>query len=61
MREEGPTRKKMRYFKIPLSQNFVWKVEDYSGPTDMCQWCLRSKIGVWQMPLFKFLRPETWR
>jgi len=22
---------------------------------DTCQWRLRSKIGVWQMPLFKFL------
>ena len=28
---------------------------------DTCQWHLRSKIGVWQMPLFKFLRPEIWR
>jgi len=31
------------------------------GSNDTCQWCLRSKIGVWQMPLFKFLRPEIWR
>jgi len=23
---------------------------------DTCQWHLRSKIGVWQMPIFKFLR-----
>jgi len=26
------------------------------GSNDTCQWHLRSKIGVWQMPLFKFLR-----
>ena len=26
------------------------------GPNDTCQWHVRSKIGVWQMPLFKFLR-----
>jgi hypothetical protein len=25
------------------------------------RWNLRSKIGVWQMPLFKFLHPERWR
>ena len=25
------------------------------------RWYLRSKIGVWQMPLFKFLQPEIWR
>jgi len=52
---------KMRYFKIPLCRNFVWKVRDYSGPNDTCQWCLRSKIGVWQMPIFKFIRPKIWR
>jgi len=40
--------KKMRYFKIPLCRNFVWKVEDYFGPKGVCQWCLKSKIGVWQ-------------
>jgi len=51
----------MRYFKIPLYRNFVWKVRDYSGSNDACQWYLRSKIGVWQMPLFKFLRPKIWR
>jgi len=39
---------KMRYFKIPLCRNFVWKVGDYLGLNDACQWCLRSKIGVWQ-------------
>jgi len=38
---------KMRYFKIPLCRNFVWKFGDYSGLNDACQWCLRSKIGVW--------------
>jgi len=37
MREEGPTRnQKMRYFKIPLCRNFVWKARDYSGPDDTC-------------------------
>jgi hypothetical protein len=25
------------------------------------KWDLRSKIGVWQMPLFKFLHPKRWR
>jgi len=40
-------KKNMRYFKIPLCRNFVWKVRDYSGSDDTCQWCLRSKIGVW--------------
>jgi len=40
---------KMRYFKIPLCRNFVWKVGDYSGPKDVCQWCLRSKNGVWHI------------
>jgi hypothetical protein len=25
------------------------------------KWDLRSKIGIWQMPLFKFLHPEIWR
>jgi len=39
----------MRYFKIPLYRNFVWKVSDYSASDDTCQWCLRSKIGVWQL------------
>jgi len=49
MREEGPNRnKKMRYFKIPLCQNFVRKVRVYSAPSDTCQCYLRSKIGVWQ-------------
>jgi len=63
MREEGPTwnKKKKRYFKILLCRNFVRKVRDYSGLDDTCQWCLRSKIGVWQMPLFKFLRLKIWR
>jgi len=51
-REEGPNRnKKMRYFKIPLCRNFVWKIGDYFGPNDACQWCLRSKIGVWQLSI----------
>jgi len=62
MSEEGPTQnKKMRYFKIPLCRNFVRKVGDNSASNDTCLWSLRSKIGVWQMPLFKFLRPEIWR
>jgi len=53
MREEGPNRnQKMRYFKIPLCRNFVWKVGDYSGPDDVCQWCLRTKIGVWHFETF---------
>jgi len=60
-KRKGPdSEPKMRYFKIPLCRNFVWKVGDYSGLNDACQWCLRSKIGVWQMPLCKFLRPEIW-
>jgi len=58
---EPDSEPKMRYFKIPLCRNFVWKAGDYSGPKDVCQWCIRSKIGVWQMLLFKFLRPEIWR
>jgi len=33
MSEEGPTR----------------KVSDYSGSDDTCQWCLRSKIGIWHI------------
>jgi len=37
----------MRYFKIPLCQNFIRKVRVYSGPSDTCPWYLRSKIGVW--------------
>jgi len=41
--------KKMRYFKILLCRNFVRKVKDYFGLDDACQWCLRSKIGVWQL------------
>jgi len=41
--------KKMRYFKIPLCRNFAWKIGDYFGPNDACQWCLRSKIGVWHI------------
>jgi len=49
----GPeSEQKMRYFKIPLCRNFVWKVGDYSGPNDACQWCLRSKIGVWHYYLW---------
>jgi len=52
---------KMRYFKIPLCRIFHWNVRDRIGLGDMCQWYLRSKIGVWQMPLFKFLRPKIWR
>jgi hypothetical protein len=44
-----------------LSAKIFTEKTEYSGSEDMCQWDLRSKIGVWQMPLFKFLRPETWR
>jgi len=56
---------KMRYFKIPLCRLFLLKIRaercmnvELNGT---CQWHLRSKIGVWQMPLFKFLCPEIWR
>jgi len=43
----GPnSEQKMRYFKIPLCQNFVREVRDYSGLDDACKWCRRSKIGV---------------
>jgi len=32
----GPeSEQKMRYFKIPLCRNFVWKVGDYSGQDDV--------------------------
>jgi len=58
----GPdSESKMRYFKIPLCWIFYWKIRDWSESIDVCLWYLRSKIGVWQMPLFKFLRAETWR
>jgi len=39
----------MRYFKIPPCRNFVRKVSDHFGSDDTCQWCLRSKIGVWHL------------
>jgi len=33
----GPDSKpNMRYFKIHICQNFVWKVGDYSGPKGEC-------------------------
>ena len=45
----------MRYFKIPLCQNFHWNAEIDQvklrmdvGSNDTCQWQLGSKIGVWQ-------------
>jgi len=47
--KRAPLGTKMRYFKIPLCRNFVWKVSDYSASDDTCQWCLRSKIGVWHL------------
>jgi len=55
-RREPDSEPNMRYFKIPLCRIFHWNVKDRSGSNDVCQWYLRSKIGVWQMPLFKFLR-----
>jgi len=47
MKEEGPTRNQKWGILKYLCRNFVRKVKDYSGPTDTCQWWLRSKIGVW--------------
>ena len=44
-----------------LSTEFRLKSQRLFRPHCTCQWYLRSKIGVWQMPLFKFLRPEIWR
>ena len=55
-RREPDSEPNMRYFKIPLCRIFHWNVNDRSGSNDVCQWYLRSKLGVWQMPLFKFLR-----
>jgi len=59
---------KMRYFKIPLCRIFTRnqrpvraKRRTNAESNDPCQWHLRSKIGVWQMSLFKFLRLEIWR
>jgi len=44
MSEEGPTWNKLRYFKISLCRNFVWKVRDYSGSDDTCQRLFRLKL-----------------
>ena len=47
--EEDPNQDlKMRYFKIHLCRIFYWKVWDWSGSRDTCQWYFRSEIGVWQ-------------
>jgi len=48
-RREPDSEPKMRYFKIPLCRNFVWKVRDYSRSDDMCQWCRKSKIEIWHV------------
>jgi len=45
----------MRYFKIHLCRNSVRKVSDYSGSDDTCQWCLRSKTGVWHRSFVLFV------
>jgi len=40
--KRGPeSEETMRYFKIPLCRIFVWKVKDYSRPSDTCECRLR--------------------
>jgi len=63
-REEGPTRNQiwgiLKYLSAGISSKTLEidqvKLRTNVGPNDTCQRHVRSKIGVWQMPLFKFLR-----
>ena len=63
--DSEPKRGIIKYLSAEL---FHWKSEINQVKVRMngelngtCQWHLRSKIGVWQMPLFKFIRLEIWR
>jgi len=51
----------MKYFKILPCRNFVWNNEKFRSERWIKRKIFRLKIGVWHMPLFKFLRTETWR
>jgi len=63
-REEGPTQNQiwgiLKYLSaeifIEMQRSIGVGRHVNVGSNDTCQWRLRSKIGVWQMPLFKFLR-----
>ena len=44
----------MRYFKIHLYRNFLWKVKEYSGSNSVWKWDLRSKIEVWHSLDYNF-------
>jgi len=51
----------MRYFKIPLCRIFTEKrsrLVEVKRNVSVVSWV---KNWGWQMPLFKFLRPEIWR